>query len=889
MIGAGTQLGTYEISREIGRGGMGVVYLARDTTLDRNVAIKALPEHLADDPDRLGRFEREAKSLGQLNHPNVAQIFGVEEHEGRKYLVLEYVDGETLEERLDAGPLPVEEALEVCAEIAAGVGAAHDAGVVHRDLKPGNIKFTAGGQVKVLDFGLAKSGDGQSSTAVSGDSPTLSVPSPARPTQPGAILGTAPYMSPEQARGRAVDKRTDIWSFGVVMYESLTGVCPFTGETMTDSLGAILHRELDWNLLPSDTPATVRLLLRRCMQRDRKRRLQDINDARVEIEEAIEDPSGADSIAQQAPRSPSRRRAWGVAVLGAFALGLGSAWIALRVLPDASVAPERRTARFAIELPAGHQLHSGSRVTVAPDGSCVSMILVDEQGDRVLAVREFASPEVRLFPGLDSPYSPFFSPDGRRIAFGNARGELRHVPVGGGPARTIRTVHDGDWGAPAWTEGGTIVSSYGDGSTLIGIDIETGVNRTIATSNELLRGFESAALIPGHPDAVLITGWAGSTIEDNLIAHVDLASGEMTPIVRHAGLGGVTDDGLLVFVRGNSIMSVQLDPSRMRAIGEERVVHEGVITTPWGGGGRFGIGADGTIAYVPGQRIGTGRTLAWHAPDGTREVVFENEPILNISGCCPVTGDLLYETLERGEELWCYEAGTGIKSRVYAEEIWDATWSPDGERIALLLRVGDGTRVVVIGRDGTNEQRIAGPDAQLFVTCWSGDGEALFAHQWTGAGAEASRIVRIPIDDPEQMTPVIASTAWEPSASPDGRFLSYRSNRAGETEVWVRSLDNGREWRVAPGGGRHQVWAPDGSAIYYYNDEMIYRVRLVEDEGGVRFSEAEPYLDSPVTRFSGQFAVDASGRVANVERAPWENEERRIHVATSFVRGGGDE
>jgi serine/threonine protein kinase len=322
------EIGPYSVEAEIGRGGMGVVYRAIDTRLGRAVAIKALPEHLADDEERLARFEREARTLAALNHPNVAGIHGVEEHQGRRYLVLEYVDGETLAERLDRGTLAVDEALEVCGQIAAGVEAAHEAGIIHRDLKPGNVKLTPDGKVKVLDFGLAKEAEEGSSSSVDlTRSPTLTAAQ--SPTAAGVILGTAPYMSPEQARGRPVDRRSDIWSFGVVLYECLTGASPYVGETVSDSIAAILQADVDLDRLPVGTPRLVRRVLRRCLARDKDRRYRDIGDVRLELFEAREGDGEEDLLAEA---TGGRRAilAWVVAAVALVALVATVAWIGLQ-------------------------------------------------------------------------------------------------------------------------------------------------------------------------------------------------------------------------------------------------------------------------------------------------------------------------------------------------------------------------------------------------------------------------------------------------------------------------------------------------------------------------------------------------------------------------------
>jgi hypothetical protein len=352
----GQAIGPYEIAREIGRGGMGVVYLARDTKLDRDVAIKVLPDDVADDPERLARFEREAKLLASLRHANVAAVYGLEVVDGKRCLVLEYVDGEDLADRLQRGPLPMDEALQLAREIAEGVEAAHAEGIVHRDLKPGNIKITEGGDVKVLDFGLAKALSDQPTSMLSdpANSPTV-ITGAYSPTMPGVILGTAGYMSPEQARGRSVDRRSDIWSFGCILFEMLSGARIFPGETVTDSLGAILHKDPEWRMLPPETPATVRLLLRRCLAKDRRRRQQDIGDVRIELDEAIADPTGSSlglgGAAAGSRGSLARAVPWVLTALLAAALVAG--WFVTR--PDA-VRP--LAGRQPVRLRgSGHALH----------------------------------------------------------------------------------------------------------------------------------------------------------------------------------------------------------------------------------------------------------------------------------------------------------------------------------------------------------------------------------------------------------------------------------------------------------------------------------------------------------------------------------------------------
>ncbi len=395
------QIGPYKLDREIGRGGMGVVNLAHDTNLDRAVAIKTLPAEVTGDVERLGRFEREARLLATLNHANIAAVFGLEKLDGARYLVLEYVAGETLSERLAAGPVPMDEALPIALQIAEAVECAHEGNVVHRDLKPANIKFTADGRVKVLDFGLAKALGETPSTSADMLAAAATATLQDSPTIPGMILGTAGYMSPEQARGRDVDKRSDIWSFGCILYEMLSGATTFPGETIADSIGATLHKDPEWAALPPDTPPVVQLLLRRCLRKDRHRRLQDIGDARVEIEEAIADPTASSvslagaALSIAAPRKRGWRNAipWMIAAVAGpvFAIALVSLWFATR---SPALAPVRVSVEVSRDQPLYMEI--GAQAVLSPDGTMLAYVAM-EGTTRHLYLRRFDQLEGRRF------------------------------------------------------------------------------------------------------------------------------------------------------------------------------------------------------------------------------------------------------------------------------------------------------------------------------------------------------------------------------------------------------------------------------------------------------------------------------------------------------------
>ncbi len=488
-------IGPYNIQEEIGRGGMGVVYLARDTRLNRDVAIKALPDHLATDPVRLERFEREARTLAGLSHPNVAGIYGIEEQDGAKYLVLEFVDGETIADRLDRGPLPIDEAIELAVQIAAGVEAAHEAGIIHRDLKPANIKINADGQVKVLDFGLARADERGQSSSGGLDSPTMTTHQPQHsPTIEGAILGTAAYMSPEQARGRRVDKRTDIWSFGVVVFEMLVGASPFHGETASDSIGAVLHKDFNLDQIPAKTPASVRKLIRRCLERNKTQRLQSIGDARVELQDIHRQmESGIWDPDERIQDHRSRIWFWPtaavvcaiVAAVGFMAPGTGSAVIA----PTSVTGLSKLTDFQGVE----------ASPSLSPDGKTVLYSAIDGSDRDIYRLRVGGQNPINLTADSDDQDTdPAFSPDGEQIAFVSSR-MGGGVFIMGATGENPKRVSDAGFN-PAWSPNGRSIvfttakveNPYGrvDIGQLWRLDIETGERNRLDTS------------IPDNPDGL---------------------------------------------------------------------------------------------------------------------------------------------------------------------------------------------------------------------------------------------------------------------------------------------------------------------------------------------------------------------------------------------------
>jgi len=585
----GKTLSHYKIIEKIGQGGMGVVYRAEDTNLSREVAIKVLPEQFTQDPQRLARFEREAKLLASLNHPNIAAIYGLEEAAGVRFLALELVEGETLAERVAKGPVPVKEALEVCRQIAEGVEAAHDKGVIHRDLKPANVKVTPEGKVKILDFGLAKAFEDEIPAADISQSPTLTE----EMTRAGVILGTAAYMSPEQARGKAVDKRSDVFAFGCVLYELLTGTRAFGGETVTDTLAKILEGEPDWNVLSPTVPSTIRFLISRCLQKDPGKRLQHIDGARILIEEALTGETTASAIGLGGAVQPVPQR-WamtvGLVVLGAVVAGL-AVWLLIQ--PSS---PEQVLNRFVITpSPDAPLAEIGfSVVAISSDGRRV-VYVADSQGTRQLYVRSLDDFLATPIPGTEGTEGgPFFSPDGESIAF-HAAGQLKRVSVMGGSPITLCDVEV--WAGGSWFED-TILFGTGAGG-LYRVSAAGGEPEILATvdPNNGETGYATPDILPGGKAVLFTINREAPPAE---IAVLSLETGEKKILMEQGVRVHYSPTGHIVYViRTGSLMAVPFDLASLEVSGDPVSVLEGIRR--YGSAPDYSLSPNGALVYVPDQ------------------------------------------------------------------------------------------------------------------------------------------------------------------------------------------------------------------------------------------------------------------------------------------------
>jgi Tol biopolymer transport system component len=607
-ISSGTRLGSYELLAQIGAGGMGEVYKAHDTKLGRDVAIKVLPEAFAHDPERLSRFQREAKMLASLNHPNIATIHGLEQSNGTSYLVMELVSGETLAERVKReGAVPLEEALAICKQIAEALEAAHEKGIIHRDLKPANVKVTPEGKVKVLDFGLAKAFAGDVADSNPSQSPTLS----AVATMQGVILGTAAYMSPEQARGKAVDKRTDIWAFGCVLYELLTGKQAFHGEDITEILAAVVKSEPDWTALPAALSGKGRDLLRHCLQKDKRLRLRDAGDAQIEIQEALAAQANAvAATAAPATRGWRERLAWAAAALFilttiAFAIGF---------VLHAPKPPQPM--RLSAEIGADASLFTanGSSAILSPDGLRLAFVASGSDLKRRIYVRSLDQLQATALSGTENADDPFFSPVGQWIGF-FADGKLKKISVQGGAAVTLCDASLDRGGS--WGEDGTIVFNKDSLSALSKVSSAGGTPQPLTTldkqAGEITHRWPQ--VLPGSK-AVLFMSSTSTDFEDADIFVYSIASGQRKTVQRGGFYAHYLPSGHVVYMHEGTLFAVPFDLKRLEATGQPAPILEGVVTNPDNGGAQFSFSDTGNLVYVAGRAGGKNVSINWMDREG---------------------------------------------------------------------------------------------------------------------------------------------------------------------------------------------------------------------------------------------------------------------------------
>ena len=813
-LSTGTRIGVYEVVGPLGAGGMGEVYRAHDTRLGRDVAIKLLPASLAADADRLARFEREARLLAALNHPNIAAIYGVEEGAGVTALVLELVEGETLAAALGrqaairAPGLRVAQALGIARQLIEALDAAHERGIVHRDLKPANIAITPDGVVKVLDFGLAKAGGGD---AVD-DSRTHS-PTEIGPTMQGMLLGTAAYMSPEQARGKVVDKRTDIWAFGCVLYEMLAGRRAFAGDTVTDTLAKILEREPDWSALPPSTPPAVRRLIARCLEKDPKRRLRDIGDSRTELEDA---PAAPPTPSPIAARPATRRTA---AALAIAAIAVAAAGIASSLWPRPSARP--RPAQFTFTAPDGERLELGedsSRAIPSPDGSRVAFNATNASGISAVWIRSVDSVAAHRLAGTEQVVGPtFWSPDGRYLGF-FAQGKLKKIDPSGGPALNIATIQ-ANLGA-TWGANNVVVVAPVNRTVLHRVPATGGTPEPITTLNAERK--ENSHRWPHFlPDGRHFLFTARSDVKENNLIYVgSVDSTEVKALVAAQSNAVYVPPGYLVYARDATLMAQRFDVDTLSPVGEAVPVATSVSHSTASSSASFGAAADGSVlTYRPA--ITRGSVVAWYdragtpgSPIGPERTYSEvrlapNEKLATVVIADPDSGN---------RDIWLLELTSGSLTRLTTNPAndWQVAWTPDSRQIAFASDRNGPSSVYRKTIDAVDEElllRIPGRGA--FPRDWSADGRLLALGIDSGTGLAG--IWALPLVGDRTPFPLGRSGVMEnqPRLSHDGRLIAFESDESGATEIYVAPFGKMGRRRVSTGGGMQPRWRADGREVFF--------------------------------------------------------------------------
>ncbi len=851
----GRTLAHYRVEAVLGAGGMGEVYRATDTKLGREVALKLLPEAFNADPERLARFEREARVLASLNHSGIAHLYGFESatlEDGAQahVLVMELAQGEDLSARLKRGPIPLDEAIAVARQIGEALEAAHEKGIVHRDLKPANVKVTPDGGVKVLDFGLAKAwageGVGGSNSADFSRSPTLAHSS----TAAGLILGTAAYMSPEQARGKVVDKRADIWAFGVVLYEMLTGRKLFEGETVTDVLAAVVRQEIDWQALPVATPALLRRLLKSCLERDPKQRLHDVADARIVLDELLRGPSHEAAPAAAVPRAAQPwRAAAALALAGLTGLGAGY-W--LRRPAVVTIAE-----RWLLAIPDGLTVSvtEQPQLALSQDGQLQVAVVTDARGTERLLLRRKGELEPRILPDTDGARGPFFSPDGAWIGFFRPGG-LYKLPVAGGPPVRLAEATSQSRGA-SWGMDGFV---YFTPDTVVGVSrvSESGGEVEVVTRPDQKRDERThrwPEVLPG--DALIFTCDTGASTEyydDARIEALRLSTGERKLLIESASMARYSASGQLVFARGGSLFAVPFDPRSLSLRGSPVKVLDGVATDVGSGAVQFALSASGALLWTPGGSTAS-YELVWVDRQGAEtKTQLAPAPYNEVALSRDGTRVALVGGQGGVSDLWVADLQRGVVTRLtFGEWVTRPVFTPDGSRIAYGTRPqgGPGNRSQVVWQpaDGSRPAEVLVEGERGHVpSAFTPDGRGLVydVNQLKGLGRD---VFLLPLAPPRKPLPLVEGPFMKSQAvvSPDGRWLAYVSNESGQLGVYVRPFPSGEgRYQVSDAQGTEPRWSQDGRELFYRSRNVLERVAI---EAGREFhaGKPEPLFDRMAT------------------------------------------
>src|SRR5215471_7949396 len=838
-LSSGSRLGAYEIVAAIGAGGMGEVYRARDTKLNRDVALKVLPEAFTLDGDRIARFRREAQVLASLNHPNIAAIYGFEDSGSTHALVLELVEGPTLADRIAKGAIPLEEALPIAKQIAEALEAAHEHGIIHRDLKPANIKLRDDGTVKVLDFGLAKAMEPTSAISP-GLTASPTITTPAMMTGVGTILGTATYMSPEQAKGRPADKRSDVWAFGCVLYEMLTGKRAFEGEDVSDTLASVLKSEPDWNQLFASISLSIRAVIKGCLDKDRKTRISDISVVRYVLNGALSAPlTTADGATSQ---TAGHRTVWWQAAAAFFAVTTAVGFPALYLWR--STIPQ--VTRFAVLPPENQSFviaaRVGTGVAVSPDGKKLAFTaregVAAQAGKILLWIRPIDSLVAHPLSGTDGAAFPFWSPDSRFVGF-FANGRLLKVDVTGGPPQTV-CVCNGR--GASWSRDGVIVLNNGPGP----------LYRVSSAGGEPTRVTKLTGAQGGHNFPVFLPDgrhvlFYGAARQDAGVYVTSLDDGESHRLVA-ADTGAVYDatHGLLLFVREGTLMAQSFSARTMTLSGEPFPVAEQVESV-LPGLVSFSVSNTGTLAYGTGGGNAAPLRLTWVdrqgkviggvgddgnyrgvdlSPDGSRVVTHRHDG--------------------NGGDVWVTDLSRQTTSRFTFDASQDNSspiWSPDGKQIAFgSLRAGKWGIYRKSSNNAGTEEKLIESEIQILPMAWAPDGRSLV--YWASNPTTNSDQWLLPLTADRKAVPLLNTPFAEqhPQVSPDGKWISYHSNETGRAEVYVRPFPTGTsKWQVSTGGGVFARWRGDGRELFYLSGASNGKMMAVDVKAvGAAFEAGTP-------------------------------------------------
>ncbi len=827
----GKTLAHYEIIGLLGKGGMGEVYRARDTKLGREVALKLLPPDFARDPDRLHRFEREARLLASLNHGNIATIHGFEQDGEHRFLVLELVEGETLAELLSHGRIPTRQALTIARQIAEGMEAAHDRGIIHRDLKPANIKQAGDGGLKILDFGLARVNEAGVSASDVANSPTMAVDH----TRDGTLLGTAPYMSPEQLKGEVVDARADIWAFGCVLFEMLTGTSPFWAGSSAEIMARTLGNEPAWEKLPGDLPPSMNRLMRRCLVKDANDRLHSAADIRILLQEAIEaDPEIA--VEESRSRKTSAAR-MGVLALVSFALGALVLWFPTRstvTLIDGARDPVRLMIPVRGDVSVVPIPESPS-VAISPDGRVVVYVAGGMGARPVLEAfartrlyrRPIDSFESTLIEGTFGASSPFFSPDGEWVGFFDFHdGVLRKVSLTGGELDEICFVEELSLRGACWSENGNIY--YADSTRLYVVGEDGGEPQPIV-GPDLQAGektYRFPDLLPGSRGLLFTRGSSEILSYDEAdVAMLDLVSNEIRVLVR----GGLDPQylatGHILFGRGGKAFAVPFDLDRLEVTGPAVEVLDGVVTSHGYGSLQLSVSGNGTVVYVAGgpEQFST-RLLILHRDGRVEDIPQPARSYGNVE-LSPDAGSLAISVLGANAGLWIYDLGRGTLTKLISN--WDnysPVWSSSGNEIAFGSNRSGENGIWIMAADGSGSPTMIYQDrSYAYPSSWSPDGQWI---SMSGVSISTGMDIWL-VNRSGDRTPAIQSAARELRGmfSPDGRYMAYSSDESGQLEIYVQRIPfTGRKWKLSEEGGELPRWSREGDAIYYWSEQRLMTV-----------------------------------------------------------------